>query len=597
MNHSRGEFSRLSHSRWPGSSAGMMLAAGGLLIAVALPFFAQHVPAAQPGELQSRLDAANAFHKQADYARSIPLLKQIIKEEPRNYLANLLLGVDLLRSGSPRDALAPLRAASAAQPHDGAPQAYLAEAALALNDPAMASEAYQSAVARSGGEVQYVLAWANFCLDRFHLLEMSLLKTRPGEGPELRIEALGHPEGSQTRESLLEQSAARDPAQPGIWGDLGVAQLALGHNAPARQSLNEAEGREPESAETIHLEALLAAGEGDWQLAEKRLLALGERSPAELRNVLASWPPERQPGPEVTGTLWNCLREKGGACPMLSAPPKGGAGLGAGELYAQGRWEQLKALPAAATAGPSGFLFRGVALARTGDCPRAIPSLERGLKAGEATAGFWLQVCYGSEVSGAEERLSKAGDQTAFHQLRGDVALRLRFDAAAAEEEYAEASKSRPNDPRLLASLAEADRIQGDTEDARSKAQAALALSPHSFSALRTLAEIAMNERDYAEALARLKELVVLHPKDAWTQVELGVAYGQLGQPDEAVNYLGSQLAAGYPDNNGALHAQLASALRKLGREEEARQASQEAARLANSTLQKSGQGSFDGLQ
>jgi len=137
----------------------------------------------------------------------------------------------------------------------------------------------------------------------------------------------------------------------------------------------------------------------------------------------------------------------------------------------------------------------------------------------------------------------------------------------------------------------------GDTEDARSKAQAALALSPHSISALRTLAELAMNERDYAEAFARLNELAVLQPKDAWTQVELGVTYGQLGQPDEAVNHLGPQLAAGYPDNNGALHAQLASALRKLGREEEAKQASKEAERLANSTLQKSGQGNTDGHQ
>jgi hypothetical protein len=45
-------------------------------------------------------------------------------------------------------------------------------------------------------------------------------------------------------------------------------------------------------------------------------------------------------------------------------------------------------------------------------------------------------------------------------------------------------------------------------------------------------------------------------------------------------------LAAGYPDKKGALHAQLASALRKLGREDEARLASAEAARLAKSSLE-----------
>jgi hypothetical protein len=45
-------------------------------------------------------------------------------------------------------------------------------------------------------------------------------------------------------------------------------------------------------------------------------------------------------------------------------------------------------------------------------------------------------------------------------------------------------------------------------------------------------------------------------------------------------------LAAGYPDQKGALHAQLASALRKLGRMDEAGQASAEASRLANASLQ-----------
>jgi predicted Zn-dependent protease len=574
-----------------------MLAAWGLVLAIALPVAAGAIDAAEPGDLATQLQAATAYHKQADYGHSIPILKQIVKENPHNYMANLLLGVDLLRSGSARDALGPLRAASDARPDDGAAQAYLAEAAIALGEPAMASEAFQSAVARSGGEEQYLTAWANYCLDRFHILEMSFLSTKRGEGTELRVEAWGHPEGSETRETLLEQSAARDPEQQGIWGDLGVAQLELGRSAQAQESLKQAERREPQGAETLQLEALMAAGEGNWQDAEKRLLSLGERSPSELRRVVAIWPAARQPGPEVAGTLWQCLREKGGACNLLSAPPHGGAGLSAKELYAQGRWEQLKALPAVAPADGPGSLWRGVALARTGDCSKAIPSLERGLKADERVAEFWLQVCYGNEESRAEERLSKAGDEVALHQLRGDVALRLRSDAAAAQKEYSEALKSRPNDPRLLANLAEADRMLGDTEHARSAALAALALSPRLSSALRTLAEMAMNERDYAEALARLKELAVVQPKDAWTQVELGVAYGQLGQPSEAVNRLGPQLAAGYPDAKGALHAQLARALRKLGREDEARQAAQEAARLANSTLQNSEQGNSDGRQ
>ena len=567
-----------------------MLAAWGCALAITLLVAARAVHATEPDEIATQLQAASAFHKRADYAHSIPILKRIVQKAPGNFMANLLLGEDLLRSGSPQEAIAPLQAASNAHPDDGAAQAYLAQAAIALGDLAMASEAFQSAVARSGGDEQYLTAWANYCLDRFHILEMRLLRTKRGEGTELRIEAWGHPEGSETRETLLEQSAAADSEQRGIWGELGATQLALGKRAQAQESLKEAERREPRGAETLQLEAHLAAEERNWQEAEQRLLALGARSPAELRRVLGSWPPALAPGPEVAGEVWDCLRDPAGLCPLLSAPGEAGEGGGAGQsardLYAEGRWEQLLALPPVAAADSSESLWRGVALARTGDCPRAIPSLERGLKADEGVAGFWLQACYGNEESRTEERLSKAGDEVALHQLRGDVALRLRYDAAAAQKEYAEALKSRPNDPHLLASLAEADKMLGDTEHARSAAQAALALNPHLISAIQTLAEMAMSERDYAEALVRLKQLAVIQPKDAWTQVELGVAYGQLGKPSEALHYLGPQLARGYPDKKGALHAQLARALRKLGREDEAKQAAAEAARLANASLE-----------
>ncbi len=37
------------------------------------------------------------------------------------------------------------------------------------------------------------------------------------------------------------------------------------------------------------------------------------------------------------------------------------------------------------------------------------------------------------------------------------------------------------------------------------------------------------------------------------------------GHPEEALRYLGPELAAGYPDEKGALHAQLANTLRKTG--------------------------------
>lgn len=556
------------------------------VIAIVILTTAQTVSATEPEDIAAQLKVASAMHERADYAHSIPILKHIVQRSPRNYSANLLLGEDLLKTGKPRDALLPLRAASDARPDDVVALDYIVLAAESLSDSATESEALESAVARSAGDERHLLVWANFCLNRFHMLEMALLTSRQGEGAELRITAWGNSEGTATRESLLEQSAAEDPEQRGVWGELGIAQLELGKQVEARKTLNEAERRDPQDAATMRLEALLAARESNWQGAEERLLALGSRSPAELANALRLWPPALVPERWVAGAVWNCIRNSPEVCPLVSASPQGGESLSAKDLYAEGRWEQLKALPEAAAAESPEWFWRGVAQFRTGDCSQAIPALERGLNANVREGSLYLQACYANEEARAEDRLSSAGNQGALHELKGDSALALRNDPAAAQKEYAEALRSRPRDARLLSRLADAYRILGDSEHARSAALSALAVDPSLASALQTVAQVALNERDYAEALVRLKQLAALVPRDAWTQVGLGIAYGQLGQPSEAVHYLGPQLAAGYPDKKGALHAQLASALRKLGRMDEASQASAEASRLANASLQ-----------
>ncbi|MGB6688896.1 MAG: tetratricopeptide repeat protein [Terracidiphilus sp.] len=535
-----------------------------------------------PDDVATLLKTATALQQQGDYAHCIPILRRILQTSPRNYAANLWLGEDLLLIGSVRDALGPLQAASAARPEDGAAQLYLAEAFTRLGDFSMAAEALNSARARAGQTEQFLVAWARFSLNRFSALGSSLHTVRGGEGTELRFEAAGRPEGSEDRESLLQQSASADAEQRGIWGELGLAQLETGKLPQAQKSLIEAQRRDPHGAETLRLEALFAGIQHRWSEAETRLSELGARSPIELKRALAFWPRSLVPGPEVTAKVWDCLRDRAAACQLTSAQPRGGAGLSARDLYAEGRWEQLVALPAVRLADHAESLWRGVALAKTGDCPRAIPSLESGSIVDLRAGCFWLKVCYASEIEQTAARLRTNQDEAAIHELNGDVMLQLHGDAAAAEKQYAEALKSRPKDARLLAKLADASMRVGDTAQAQSAARAALAVDPHETSALQTLALTAMSERDYAGALVPLKQLLAISPKDGWTQVQLGVAYGQLGHAEEALHYLEPELSAGYPDPKGSLHAMLASALRKMGRDAEAKKAATEAARLAN---------------
>jgi predicted Zn-dependent protease len=222
-------------------------------------------------------------------------------------------------------------------------------------------------------------------------------------------------------------------------------------------------------------------------------------------------------------------------------------------------------------------------------CAQPIPGLERELGAHEGAnaehmdIAYKLSICYAVQAGVAAEQLQANGkDRAALHRLRGDVLLRIKTDAAAAAEEYRKAIALRPGDPGLLARLAEAQVSAGDTEGAKQSAQAALAVDPHRREALRTLAFVAVSNREYEQALPWLRQIAAESPGDRSAQVELGRALAQTGNSAEALKYLAPPLDAGYPDEKGALHALEARVLRDLGRDEEAARASAEARRLSD---------------
>jgi len=560
-------------------------------LSVFLLLFCVAASAADSAQFDKLVKEGLAFHERADYTHSIPVLQRAVRLEPRSYMANLLLGVDLLRSGKVADAMVHLEIAVAANPKESSAAEALAMAATEVGNFAKAAEVLQVAAERSGRRGKPVRALAGFYLERFRVLGDRLRSSKSGEGIALRVEAASHAEGGAARASLLLQSAQANPDQRGIWGELGVAQLKLRNRAAVEASLGEAQKRDPDGAETLQLEALLAAVEGRWSEAEGLLQKLDARSSAQLQRVLVNWPSALVPEKDVKGAVWDCLRNRAMACKLTATPPQTAQGLEAETLYAQGRWEQLEALPRTASWGKPEWLWRGVALAETGNCPSAIPALEQGAGGGDEGYGlFWLEICYASEAEHAAGMLNDAGDKAAFHQLRGDVFLQLNQNADKAEEQYTEALKLRPNDPQLLERSAEALMALSQMDEARRLALAALAIDPQQDDALRTLAEIEIKQRNYKEAIAQLKQLAVLHPGDPWPRVELGRAYAQLDQPEQALRYLEPALASGYPDQKGGLHAILSRVLRRVGREEEAKQAAKEAAKLADAA-QENGSG------
>ncbi|HEV2194810.1 MAG TPA: tetratricopeptide repeat protein [Candidatus Acidoferrum sp.] len=466
-------------------------------------------------------------------------------------------------------------------------------------DYAAAAEAFQKELERAPGSVELWTKWADFNLERFRVLNLELRSLQSGMAVVLRLEAEGLHSGPETREELLRQSATADPEQRGIWGELGVEQVRRAEEAANREigvprmqdaaaTLKMAQERQPKDLWTLQLEAMMSAARGDWPGAEKRLLELGGRSPREFGKAGQNWPKNLVPRARVG--IWQCVGTGTSDCPIKIAFPEDRVAKTEEQLFTEERWERLAALPQPPLEVPAAWFRRGVALAELNDCGGAIPALERGLDAGAETAAYWLELCYASEAERAVAKLGALGNQAAFHRVRGDFLVRVKGDMQAATVEYVKARKLQPRDPLLAERLAQAYENIGDMLRSKKAAREALALDPRRAVSLRLLASIAMNERDYANALESLNKLLALRPNDAWARVQLGIAYAQSGQPQEALANLQPALAAGYPDERGALHAMLASVLRKLGREQEAQSAATESTRLSN-LFQQHGQG------
>ena len=463
------------------------------------------------------------------------------------------------------------------------------------------AEALEKEIAAAPASVESWTKRADLLLERFRVLELKLRSSESGLAVMLRLQAAGLRSGQETREELLRQSATADPEQQGIWGELGAEQVRRGRLKEAATTLETAEERQPTDLWTLRLEAVMAAVRADWKEAERWLLEVGSRSPAMFREEMQGWPRNLVPPQNVAGEIWKCAREKSATGLEKLQFPASKSFYPEEQLFDEQRWEQLAALPeppqgkneegtiyrAPPNSLPenyqaSAWFRRGVAFAELRDCARAIPALERGLDAGAETAAYWLELCYASEAELAVGRLGDFGGQAVFHRVRGDFLVRVKGDMQAATEEYKKARQLDPRDPAPAERLAQAYEHIGDMPRAKQVAGEALALDPHRVVSLRLLASIAMNERDYPNALDFLNKLLAQRPNDAWTRVQLGITYAQTGQPQEALANLQPPLAAGYPDERGALHAMLARVLRKLGREQEAQSAAAESNRLSN---------------
>ena len=563
----------------PGRSMRVILAVVLAVLAHGMAGLARAQEQTGKGELfETLLHKGFDAHQKNDYATAIPLLQRAWRLQPRDYFANLLLGIDLLRSGQTEESIRFLKEAARQRPKEEFPQEYLGEANGALQRYSEAASAYGKALEVAPESAQAKMGAVSYYLARFAEISRELRSTKGGLAAEYRLEALRLPVGDAARKELLERAASLDDAVEN-WGELAKAQILTGETAAGEESLQRARKSAPEDLGVLEAEALLAATRGEWDEAEKKLNAIAARSPGILAGMAKSWPGTLVPkdGVVLRGAAYAFLQcVKTGCKPEVLRgklpPAMMEAKVTGAELFREQRWENI-ASRKVAESDAAAWAMRGIALGKLENCKQGIPALERGLADGSGATEkrYLLSWCYAREAGQVAASLQASTEDDALeHLMRGDVLLRLQANSEGAVTQYQAAVKGRPNDPSAWERLAEAQLATGRNDEARKSAEEALRIDPQRLPAIRVLAKAAMEERQYGEALPYLRELAKRNPKDATTRVELATACAQTGAYEEAYKNLAPALEAGYPDEKGSLHYQLGTILKRMGRAEEA---------------------------
>lgn len=542
-------------------------------------------------EFKPLVQRAFDLHQRGQFAEALPLLRRAYAMQPDDYFVNLLLGIDSLRTGEAKASVPFLRKAARLRPKEEYPLAYLGEAYARQELFAEAAVAYMKAVEVAPRSSESAIAFVDFALARFGQISALLRSSTRGLAAEYRLRALGLAQNDSSRVALLQRSADLDPNAPGIWSDLAQAAFDAADTSAATEDCRRALELNANDLAAWIVDAHLAAQAGDWKRVNQRLNGIAQRSPQMLANDVANWPKQLQlPDTGMSGSAPKfvaCVRDGNAAC-QFGRP--GTARMRPATLYQEQRWEQITEVPPPGAGQNQSWLRRGIAFTKLNDCEHAIPALERGVAGAADVYGFFqLSRCYSQQAGRAAEQVQEsAANQNSLHIMRGDIFLRLQAKPELAMAEYQQALKGEANDPAVLERLAEAQFGAGKSDAARVTAENALKIDPQRIGAKRTLAKVAIQDRDYATALPYLKELAARAPSDVAGRVELGKACAQTGALQEALRNLGPALGHGYPDEKGALHYLLGTVLKRMGRAVEAERAFAEATKLSGAFQQKS---------
>lgn len=256
---------------------------------------ASGAPNANDAEFERLLKQGFELHQQARFIEAIPVFERARRLEPRDYFANLLLGIDLLRTGKATEALPRLELAAQIRTTEETPEDYLGEAQASLGHYAKAAASYQLAIERSHDSEEALEAWAGFALERFRQIGETLRTFEAGVATVRRLQAAAaKPESALTCADpipALEQRLELPPADT-VWnaGQVDAAyELSICYALEAGRAAERMQANPTDEAALHRLQGdallRLKADATGAQVEYRRAIALRPGDPSLLERL------------------------------------------------------------------------------------------------------------------------------------------------------------------------------------------------------------------------------------------------------------------------------------------------------------------------
>jgi len=564
----------------------------------------QEMLKAKPDSAQVRANLGLMHHLLGEYPAAISEFRTALQGDPRLFVPNLFLGLDLLQMEKPREAISYLERAHGLNPRDGNTLLGLGRAYTKLGDLPKARRSYNEAVQLNSADAH---AWFGLGSTYLNLEDEGVEHIGKAHPSSAYFQALGAESFAQ--EGRLNDAIAKyqplleEQAGPAcVRSEFGFALVHAGRLTDAEQEFQKELRDTPRCLMARLGLARIALGHDDmkmamdelsrvWQvdrsflssnapvlwdsLSPEKIEALEGRLkeisvpdvPAGLQDALLtaldSW--HRDPIETVAETSTNFL--SGSAQPAPHGAPPRISQAEVAQLYSGGKYTACRA--SLKPALPRLVLRDSLRLAEcaydSGDFETSFLASQQALDAdAESPAALYWRI-KASEVL-AVNALIQADlaqpNSPAVHVMLGDVYRdRKRFNEAGAE--YRKAIELKPRDVSAHLGLAATFYRAFLYDKALPELESVLQLEPHNPQASFMMADILAYQRKFPEAEPYAQ--AALHGAQAnlpFVHALLGKIYAAQGRTPAAIKELQQALP---DDRDGSLHYQIYRLYKQIG--------------------------------